>query len=121
MTTPRKQYSPNFKAEVVQEVLEGNRTIGQIASERGIHPNNITKWKRAALKAMPDSFNESNDKQIKALVERYEKEKAELYAEIGRLTIELRWLEKKSAAGFAQVNSSNSAGTGAARGSKKRS
>lgn len=121
MSTPRKHYTPAFKAQVVQEVLEGNRTISQIASDHGIHPNNITKWKRAALKAMPDSFNESNDKQIKALSERYEREKEELYAEIGRLTTELRWLEKKSEAGFAQVNSPGFARTRTERGSKKRS
>ena len=121
MTTPRKHYSPTFKAQVVQEVLEGNRTIAQIASDHGIHPNNITKWKRAALKAMPDSFDERNDKQIKALIERYEREKEELYAQIGRLTTELRWLEKKSEAGFAQVSSTGSARTRAQPSSKKRS
>lgn len=110
MTTPRKHYSPAFKAQVVQEVLEGNRTIAQIASEHGIHPNNIAKWKRTALKALPDSFDERNDKQIKALIERYEQEKKELYAEIGRLTTELRWLEKKSEAGFAQRTQSGIAG-----------
>ena len=121
MTTPRKQYSPAFKAQVVQEVLEGNRTIAQIASDHGIHPNNITKWKHAALTAMPDSFDERNDKQIKALIERYEREKEELYAQIGRLTIELRWLGKKSEAGFAQVNSTGFARTRAAPSSKKRS
>jgi transposase len=121
MTTPRKHYSPAFKAQVVQEVLEGNRTIGQIASNHGIHPNNITKWKRAALKAMPDSFDERNDQQIKALIERYEREKEELYAQIGRLTTELRWLEKKSEAGFAQVNSTGFARARAERGAKKRS
>jgi transposase-like protein len=119
MTTPRKHYLPAFKVQVVQEVLEGNRTIGQIASEHASHPNNITKWKRAALKAMPDSFDERNDQQIKAVIERYEKEKEELYAEIGRLTTELRWLKKKGEAGFARVNSTGPAGARTERSSKK--
>ncbi|HEY9708331.1 MAG TPA: transposase [Oculatellaceae cyanobacterium] len=105
MTTPRKHYSPAFKSQVVQEVLEGNKTLSQIASEHAIHPNVIAKWKRAALEALPDTFDERTDKQFKALIDRYEKEKEELYAQIGRLTTELRWLEKKSEAGFAQIKS----------------
>ena len=107
MTSPRKHYSPAFKSQVVAEVLEGNKTLSQIAAEHAIHPNVIVKWKRAALEALPDAFDERTDKQIKALIERYEKEKEELYAQIGRLTTELRWLEKKSEAGFAQIKSSS--------------
>ncbi len=71
MTTPKKHYSPSFKSQVVQEVLAANRTLTQIASEHGIHPNVITKWKRAALAALPDAFDERTDKQIAALIERY--------------------------------------------------
>ena len=99
----RKKYSPTFKSQVVQEVLEGNKTLSQIASERGIHPNMLTKWKQLALKAMPESFEEHIQPQITALIAQHEKEKEQLYAEIGRLTTQLRWLEKKSEAGFAQV------------------
>jgi putative transposase len=102
MTTPRKQYSPTFKSQVVQEVLEGNNTLAQIAARHGIHPNVIAKWKRAALTALPDTFDERAQRQISTLIEQHEKEKERLYAEIGRLTTELRWLEKKSEAGFAQ-------------------
>jgi transposase-like protein len=69
MTTPRKQYSAAFKSQVVQEVLEGNKTLAQIAAQRGIHPNLITKWKRAALTALPDTFDERNQKQMAALVD----------------------------------------------------
>ena len=107
MTTPRKHYSPAFKSQVVQEVLEGNKTLSQIASEHGIHPNVIAKWKRTALEALPDTFDERTDRQIAALIERYEKEKEQLYAQIGRLSTELRWLGKKSETGFAQTKSSS--------------
>ena len=104
MTTPRKQYSPAFKSQVVQEVLEGNKTLSQIAAERGIHPNVITKWKRLALTALPDAFDEQSQKQIATLINQHEKEKEQLYAEIGRLTTQLKWLEKKIEAGFALQN-----------------
>ncbi|WJW65885.1 IS3 family transposase (plasmid) [Candidatus Chlorohelix allophototropha] len=95
MTTPRKKYSPTFKSQRVQEVLEGNKTVTQIASEYGIHPNMLTKWKQLALKGLPQSFDERTQKQIALLTAQYEQEKEQLYAEIGRLTTPLRWLGKK--------------------------
>ena len=96
-------------------MLEGNSTLAQIAARHGIHPNVITKWKRTALTALPDTFDERSQRQIRALIEQHEKEKERLYAEIGRLTTELRWLEKKSEAGFAQKAQAgvNRAGKGA--------
>ncbi len=108
MTTIRKQYSPAFKAEVVQEALKGEKTVNQIASQKGVHPNLVTKWKSAALKAMPNAFDEEGrtQEQIKVLKAKHEKEKEELYAEIGKLTTQLNWLKKKCDTGLAQVEQS---------------
>ena len=105
MVQIRKRYSPTFKAQVVQEVLAGDKSLGQIAAQYGIHPNMISKWKRAALEAMPDAFDEESHMQAKAqiaaLQAQHEREKEELHAEIGRLTMQVNWLEKKIAAGTA--------------------
>ena len=96
MSVKRKQYSPQFKSQVVQELLTGEKTLSQIASQHAIHPNVITKWRKAALTAMPDAFDEKTEKAVKQLVAQHEKEKEQLYAEIGRLTTQLKWLEKKA-------------------------
>jgi transposase-like protein len=105
MVQQRKHYSPTFKAQVVQEVLAGEKSLGQIAAQYGIHPNMIGKWKRAALEAMPSTFDEEShlqvQAQIAALKAQHEKEKEELHAEIGRLTMQVNWLQKKIAAGAA--------------------
>ena len=91
----RKRYNAKFKAEIVQEVLQENRTVAEIASEHRIHPNQIYRWKEIALKGLPSLFND--DAQVaKAAQAEHEKQLEELYAEIGRLTTQLRWLEKKS-------------------------
>ncbi len=45
----RKRYSAQFKAEIVEETLKEERTIGQIASEQGIHPNQLKRWRVVAL------------------------------------------------------------------------
>ncbi len=39
----RKYHSAAFKAQVVQEVLKEETTITQIASEYGVHPNQISQ------------------------------------------------------------------------------
>lgn len=103
MTMIRKHYTPVFKTQVVQEALAGERTLAQIAAQHGVHPNLITKWKRAALQAMPSAFTESAplEAQITALKAEHEREKEQLYAEIGRLTTQVHWLQKKIATGGA--------------------
>jgi transposase-like protein len=103
MTMMRKHYTPAFKTQVVQEALAGERTLAQIAAQHGVHPNLITKWKRAALQAMPSAFTENAplEAQLAALKAEHEREKEQLYAEIGRLTTQVHWLQKKITAGGA--------------------
>src|SRR6266550_822958 len=95
----RKHYSPTFKAQVVQEVLAGEKSLGQIAAQYGIHPNMISKWKRAALQAMPTAFDEESQLQAQAQIAalKAQQEKEELHAEIGRLTMQVNWLHQKIA------------------------
>ena len=45
----RKQHTSAFKAKIVQEAIKEEKTIAQIASENGIHPNQISQWKSLAL------------------------------------------------------------------------
>jgi len=95
MTRTRKLHSAAFKAQVVQEVLKEDRTISQIASQHGLHPNQISQWKAAALTGLPTLFERDN---TALATERaaHEEKAHELYAEIGRLSTQLTWLKKKS-------------------------
>ena len=49
MSTKRKTYSADFKAKLVLEVLEGEKTINEIASAYEIIPNNLKNWKKQFL------------------------------------------------------------------------
>jgi len=91
----RKRYSTKKKAQIVLEILKEERTITQIASEYGIHPSQLYKWKAQAMEGLPSLF-EDERKTEKALRTTHERELNELYAEIGRLTTQLTWLKKKS-------------------------
>ena len=57
MKNNRKIYDGNFKARVVLEVIRGQKTISEIASEYGVHPNQIINWKKKAIEKLTnDSF-----------------------------------------------------------------
>lgn len=91
----RKQYTANFKAQVVLELLKEEKTIAQIASEYEVHPTQLKKWKAEAIENLPNLF--SNERKTrKTAKEAQEKKVNELYKEIGQLTTQLNWLKKKS-------------------------
>lgn len=91
----RKRYSPTFKAQVVLELLKGEKTIAQIASEQHVHPTQLNQWKAVALKDLSKLFTDDH-KAKSELTTTHQKELDELYAEIGRLTTHVAWLKKKS-------------------------
>ena len=42
----RRRYTPKLKAQVVLEVLSGEKTPGQVAKAYGVHPNSVGLWTR---------------------------------------------------------------------------
>jgi len=92
MGSTRKRYDAIFKAKVALEAIKGERTISEIASECGVHPNQIAKWKKQLLEEVPEIFSKGR-KQNKRKTEDLE---SELYKQIGQLKVELDWLKKKS-------------------------
>lgn len=42
-------YSAQYKFQVALEAVKGTKTISQLASETGVHPNQIGSWKRQLL------------------------------------------------------------------------
>jgi putative transposase len=93
MKNNRKIYDGNFKARVVLEVIRGQKTISEIASEYGVHPNQIINWKKKVIEKLPEILSNSNGKNGKNGSSDLE---AELYRQIGQLKVELDWLKKNS-------------------------
>ena len=90
----RKHFTPQFKADVVQELLRGDKPLARIAAERGVAPTQLNEWKATATKGLVRLF-EDDQRDLHKLKAAHEEEKAKLYAEIGRLTTQLAWLKKK--------------------------
>ena len=92
MTDHRKRYDGTFKARVVLESLKNQKTIAELAGEYGIHPNQITQWRKQVLDELPGIFSSKQAKKEKA----HEEKKEELYKQIGQLRVGVEWLKKKS-------------------------
>jgi len=76
---------------VALDAIKNQRTIAEIASEYGVHPSQVNKWKRQVLDGIPTIFSGNNDNGKRD----GEKLQAELYQQIGQLKVELDWLKKK--------------------------
>ena len=87
----RKKRSPQFKAKVALEALKGHETTATLAARFGVHPTQITHWKRQLLDAAPELFAQGRPRS------QQDNHEAELYEQIGRLKMELEWLKKKAA------------------------
>jgi len=93
MPRKRQNFSAEFKFQVALEAAKGQKTVNELASEFGIHPNRVSEWKQALLQDGAQVFASSAMQrgQISGAKE------AELYEQIGRLKMELEWLKKKVA------------------------
>ena len=87
----RKQYNGRFKAQVALEAIKNQRTIGEIASEYGVHSSQIHKWKKHMLDELANVFSDNRHKEQQDS----EKLQDELYQQIGKLKVELDWMKKK--------------------------
>lgn len=92
--SPRRVHDSTFKTKVVLEALKGAKTLSQLATEFGIHPQQITDWKKQALHGLPSLFDSPTAKPTLSEQQREEIEEP-LFQQIGRLKVENDWLKKK--------------------------
>ena len=57
----RTRYSAEFKAKVALDALRGEQTLSELASRHGLHPTQISQWKRQAVEQM------ASDRPVRAL------------------------------------------------------
>lgn len=87
----RRRHSADFKVRVVVAALREDKTQSQLAAEFGIHPLQISAWKKQAVEVLPEVFG---SKAARTASEQSEIERS-LYEKIGRLETQLDWLKKK--------------------------
>lgn len=92
MGKKRKHHSESFKAKVALEAVKGVHTLSELASRYKVHPTQIAQWKKQLLEQAPACFERGRSGgavDTEALT-------APLYQEIGRLKMEVDFLQKKS-------------------------
>ena len=93
MKRSRRKFTAEFKAKVVLEAIKEQKSLSELAEQFELHPNLISIWKREFLDNAAKVFSKGNE--IKNTIEEVEKEKEELFKQIGRLKVENDWLKKK--------------------------
>ena len=86
----RQIHSSEFKAKVGLEAIRGVKTINEIAQEFGLHPVQVSQYKKLILDQAGQLFE--GKRGPKPVSEHSEPER--LYSEIGKLKVELDRLKK---------------------------
>lgn len=90
MSKKRRQHSPDLKARVGLEALKGIEPVHTIAAKYQVHPVQVSQWKKEVAERLPEVFARKGGQDAKDAQER----EKELFEEIGRLKMELEWLQK---------------------------
>jgi transposase len=88
MKKNKPHYSPELKAEIVLEVLSGQKSPAQIAIERDIHVTSIRKTRKQLSAIFKGEIQQPEQRQAQE-IER-------LRQKIGQLTVEIDFLKKAS-------------------------
>ena len=84
MPQHRTRHSADFKAKVALAALSESKTMAELATEFGVHPTQITRWKQELAENAVDLFGKATKKKEV----NHEAEVAELYRQIGKLKVE---------------------------------
>jgi transposase-like protein len=89
MSKPQRKMAPELKFKLAIEALKGEQAVTQIASEHGIHPKQIRRWRDQLIAEGESIFIH------KATQKSADPDKEKLLNIINHLNLELDFLKKK--------------------------
>ncbi len=90
MSKKRQHYSSAFKAKVALAAIRADETVAQLAARHGLHPTQITTWKRQLTEQAAELFARGNGTK-----KDNEHGVDDLHRVIGQLTVERDFLARK--------------------------
>ncbi|AFY78042.1 transposase [Pleurocapsa sp. PCC 7327] len=88
MTVNRRQYTAEFKAKVVLQLLSGEKTPRALCRAHKLNPNVLNRWRQEFLEQAPSIFERGE------VGSEQEQKIAELERLVGQLTVQLESAKK---------------------------
>ena len=86
----RRSFTPQFKAQVVLELITGQKSPAELCRAHQLSPNLLTLWKQTYLERLPVVFQAEEQRSAESA------RVAELERLVGRQALELEVLKKAS-------------------------
>lgn len=94
MSRVKRTFSAGFKTKDVLEIIEGKKTINEIASENSLQPNLIRNWKKEFLDKASLVFDDKREDNAREKLDESRKER-DAYAKKGcQLAMQVDWFKK---------------------------
>ena len=91
MSKTRRKLPAKFKADLVIELLKGEKDLNSLATEHGISPNLLRHWKKEFLNNAQLAFEDTSQSTLKDKLAEERKEKDQYAKKVGRLTMQVDW------------------------------
>lgn len=89
----RRVFGKSFRAKVAIAAVKGDKTLAELATQFQVHANQVSAWRKELLERAEELFADGRSRARPEPTEDVE----QLYAQIGRLQMEVEWLKKKAA------------------------
>ena len=89
----RRVFGAAFRAKVALAAAKGDKTLAELGTQFEVHPNQVSTWRKELLERAAELFEDGRTRKSSDPPDNSE----ELYAQIGRLQMEVEWLKKKAA------------------------
>ena len=87
MSRSRRNFSAEFKTNLVLQLLKGEKELNVLAVENDIQPNLLRNWKKEFLANASLAFDNKREDNLREKLAEERKEKAEYAKKVGQLTV----------------------------------
>ena len=94
MSRSRRNFSAEFKTNLILQLLKGEKELNVLAVENDIQPNLLRNWKKEFLTNASLAFDNKREDNLREKLAEERKEKAEYAKKVGQLTMQVDWLKK---------------------------